>query len=209
VPPTGPGPPRAPRVTPYGDPVEIVTEPIPAQSPFIHRRKDRGGGSRPGIPRFDPDRAATGFRLPDARVAAPEHPRDPLAARRGPCGAVSGRTRARTASVRLFLGDSPGSYSSDAWGVAPGFDNCIVASAVHREYQGVTESLDDLDVMAPGPLLPPAAATPCSPAAARPPAPSGHLPDSPAAKPAAPTKTGLPQRRTVGTSTTSAEIRAN
>src|SRR5215470_4939312 len=45
------------------------------------RREDRRRRGRPGLPRPDPDRAAPRLRVPDARMAAPRHPQDPLATR--------------------------------------------------------------------------------------------------------------------------------
>ena len=42
--------------------MEIITAPVPAQSPFIPTgRQDRGGRGRTGLPGPDPDRAAPGF----------------------------------------------------------------------------------------------------------------------------------------------------
>ena len=41
-----------------------------------HRREDRRRRGRPGLPRPDPDRAAPRLRIPDARMAAPRHPRE-------------------------------------------------------------------------------------------------------------------------------------
>src|SRR6516165_11366885 len=65
---------------PYTDPVEIITEPVPAQSPFIPGdAKIVVGAVAPASPDPDPDCAAPRLRVPDARMAAPGHPRDPWA----------------------------------------------------------------------------------------------------------------------------------
>jgi len=76
---------------PYTDPVEIITGPVPAQSPFIPvDAKIVVGAVAPAspdpipivlLPGSDPDRPAPRIRVPHARMAAPGHPRNPLAAR--------------------------------------------------------------------------------------------------------------------------------
>ncbi len=47
---------------PYADPVEIITAPVPAQSPFIPAdSKDRGRRGRPGLPHPIPIVLLPGF----------------------------------------------------------------------------------------------------------------------------------------------------
>jgi hypothetical protein len=57
---------------PYADPVEIITAPVPATSPFIPTdAKIVVGAVAPASPDPIPHRAALRLRIPDARMAAP------------------------------------------------------------------------------------------------------------------------------------------
>src|SRR6478609_2642694 len=63
---------------PCGDPHRTRPRTVPLHP---DRCEDRRGDGRTSVTRSHPDRAPARLRVPDARVAAPGHPRDPLAPR--------------------------------------------------------------------------------------------------------------------------------
>ena len=67
---------------PYGDPIEIKTDSVPGQSPFIPAdAKIVAGGVAPASPDPTPIVLLPGFEYRMREWRAPEHRRDPLAPR--------------------------------------------------------------------------------------------------------------------------------
>ena len=159
---------RMPR--PYGDPVEIVTGPVPAQSPFIPAdAKIVVGAVAPASPDPIPLVLLPGFEYRMREWRHPDHPRGPLAARAQKVRPA--RRRRRVAPARATSADCVSSELGPpklrcpptwtAWAAGPRLDRTRARSVSSRwtpsEASGSTRLLSPRQISAysvEGPSVP-------------------------------------------------------